>query len=44
MTEVAFWSHAVQFAPPDKTVQQRSALTTMVGTEEQEVFATQAEG
>lgn len=31
MTEVAFWIHAVQFARPDQTVQQRSSLSLFGG-------------
>lgn len=43
ISEVAFWIHAVQFARPDQAVQQRSPLTAMLKTEEQEVFATQTD-
>ena len=43
MAKVAFWIHAVQFARPDQSVQQRSPLTTMVRAEEQEVFTTQTD-
>lgn len=43
MAKVAFWLHSVQFACPDQAVQQRSPLSSMIRTEEQVVFAAQAD-
>ncbi|VDR28246.1 Uncharacterised protein [Raoultella terrigena] len=43
MVKIMFWIDSVQFARPDKAVQQRAALTTMVRAEEQIVFTPQTD-
>lgn len=42
MPQISFRIHIVQLAAPEQAIQQRTALSTQVGAEEQVVLATEA--